>query len=213
MDTSHGKKGPFHVHKLRNAASKFWLQIPLAAVAALALALTVTSYIGLGSEADASDFSADKSQHDALSDGVVTQGEYNSAINRTQACVRAAGGQVIGDRYEDYRNVPVRAFAVNEPGVEPGGVSIYDGCWMKFSRDVEYAWVQQEAKKITPERRVADEKAALECAIEENLDATSVDELRELGRSGAQVNGDVFRCITIANEGFDPEEHPSIRVD
>lgn len=198
------------MHRIKNVATKAWLQISVAAVLAVAAGVLVTSFVPTSS---ASDFAQDKLQRDILADGVITQGEYTSAINRTHACIRAAGGEVIKSRFEDYRNVPVWAFAVNEPGVEPGGISIYDGCWMKFSRDVEYAWVQQEAKKITPAKKAADAQAALACAAEENLGATSVDQLREIGRSSKQVNGDVGRCLTIAQDGFDLKVHPPIQVD
>lgn len=102
---------------------------------------------------------------------------------------------------------------VEELGAEPGSVSSYDACWMKFSRDVEFAWVQQEAKKITPAKTAEDESAALACATEEGLGVSTIAELRELDRSTQRPQGDVGRCITIATQSYDPNEYPPIKVE
>lgn len=97
------------MRKLKNAASNFWLQLGVIATFAIAVGVFMLPISPFDTEASATDFSADKSQGDALADGVVTREEYNSATNRMHACIRASGGEIIGLRYEDYRNVPVWA--------------------------------------------------------------------------------------------------------
>jgi hypothetical protein len=208
-------KGTLYVHNLKKAASQTWLQFAFVGVLAVAAGLLINSvFHPLGSEASASDFAADPSQARALADGVVTQGEYTSAVNRTLACVRAAGGEVKSLRYEDYRNVPAWNFVVSGGGDAPGGMSVYDGCWWKFSRDVEFAWAKQEQAKVTPAKRAADEKAALACAAQEGLGVNSIAELRDLNNSGQRPNGgDPSRCVTIAFDGYDLNEHPPLTVD
>lgn len=154
------------------------------------------------------DVSADPAQQEALADGVVTQAEYDAAVERTLACVGEAGGEVIDKRYEDWRDSPVWNFVIrwDDPAVG-ADASPYDECWIRFSRDVEAQWVAQHAP--SDEERAANEQAALECAAEEGLNVTTIRELgSSMDASDPQSIASVRRCLAIAYTGYDPLEQP-----
>lgn len=152
--------------------------------------------------------SADPAQQEALADGVVTRDEYDAAVERTLACVREAGGEVIGQQYEDRVDPPVWSFNIRWDDPASGeDASPYDECWMRFSRDVEGQWVAQH--RPSDGQSALNEQAALECAAEEGLNVTTVRELGSLvDASDPQSIASVRRCLAIAYRGYDPLDRP-----
>jgi hypothetical protein len=154
----------------------------------------------------------DRSQAEALADGVVSRSEYDAAVDRTLACVREAGGEVLNLRYEDFRDRPVWNFVLeNAAAASPDGLTPYDECWMRFSRDVQAKWVEQSVPAAS--KRADNEARALECAKQENLGADDMDALNALFSSPAVDRRSLSRCLTIAYKGYDPVEHPPLGAE
>lgn len=206
----------------RKITSSLWMQVASVVVVAIAAGVMLVSFTPLGGivKAAVSDeprqvsvpqVAIDGSQADILADGVVTREEYDSAVNRTLACVKAAGGQVNGLRYEDFRDKPIWNFTITyDRASSPGEATPYDACWIQYSRDVQAKWVEQNGPSAA--KRADNEAKALACAKQENLGVDSITALNNLfGKVDAAKQGAVSRCMTIAYKGYDPAEHPPVR--
>lgn len=202
--------------KLRKWAGSLWLQA--ASVASIGAAFLVFGPAVPGPWADAATATAappartDPSQAAALADGVVTREEYDASVERTLDCLRSAGGEVVGLRYEDFRDAPEWNFVVRYDQTLPNGKeSPYDQCWSEFSRDIQAKWVSQDRPSAA--KAASNVQAALACAGEEGLGVASFDGLVKLASvRGSADPAAVTRCLTIAQKGYDPLEHPPIAI-
>jgi hypothetical protein len=208
----------------RNVTANLWVQVACVAVLAVAAGVIATSFTPLGGIVKAlgdseprqipvPQITIDPSQADILADGVVTRAEYDAAVDRTLACVSAAGGTVNGLRYEDFRDRPIWNFSVAyDRPLSRGELTPYDECWIQYSRDVQAKWVGQNQPSAS---KAADNEArALECATQESLGVDSLDALNRLdGASLGDKQVGWIRCMTIAHNGYDPHEHPPILVE
>lgn len=206
------------------AARSRWPGIAVVALFATVAGIGITTLTPLGGLVSASvdsesrripapDVPLNPTQAEVLADGVVTRAEYDSAVDRTLACVEAAGGTVTDRRYEDFRDRPMWNFNItyNQP-LSRGELSPYDLCWIAHSRDVQALWIgQHEPSAATAARNEAN---ALACAQEEGL---AVDTLEAMKRLDPSSLGDRhlgwIRCMTIAHNGYDPHEHAPIQAD
>jgi len=201
--------------RLNKYVRSVWLQALVVASLVLGAAMVLTpmllpattesSTYGPGPKADVPGISPDLSQVEALADGLVTRAEYDAAVDRTIACVEGSGAEVLEKRYEEFRTAPVWTYLVKDPASRYGVASAYDECWLKYERDVQAAWVAQHEPSASESAENAEK--ALECARQEGLRASSVEELLALPRIAPPANVIGYsRCMTIAFKGYDPHE-------
>ncbi|MGK2965104.1 MAG: hypothetical protein ACSLFM_05815 [Tepidiformaceae bacterium] len=141
-------------------------------------------------------------QRDILSDGVVTEAEYERAVFATIQCLDEAGIPHTDPEWKEGLDRRTLGFVIGPytAGMDP---ETYDRCYNEFQREVDSAWATQNAP--TEDERQEREAVAVACVQERGYNAGTFAELELLLESVDEDGREaIVGCRLLAFRGFNP---------
>ncbi|MGE5595050.1 MAG: hypothetical protein ACM3S1_03325 [Hyphomicrobiales bacterium] len=186
--------------------------------AAAALSFALASGDSPHEHPSSAEIAADRLPHTSpgqaaiLEDGVVTQDEYESAVNATIACVEAQGFDVTDPVQQDGRLA--FEFATKDTNEGAHYQAAYLDCHAQHQRDVDSVWAKQlaEANPPSADQLAASRAAIAGCLAEHGVPGVATDaalmEMVDAVQRAGQPQSVFYRCAGEAQAatGVLPEE-------